>query len=65
MSLLNFPVATLPGSIPMTFICRRFGSVLKVSTTTALIPGLAIVASLGEKAAPARRPQRREPLRPA
>jgi uncharacterized membrane protein YdjX (TVP38/TMEM64 family) len=46
MSLRNFTMATLLGSIPMTFIYHSFGSVIAVSTTTALILGLAIVAVL-------------------
>jgi uncharacterized membrane protein YdjX (TVP38/TMEM64 family) len=46
MSLRNFALATLLGSIPMTFIYHSFGSVLKVSITTALILGLVIVAIL-------------------
>jgi uncharacterized membrane protein YdjX (TVP38/TMEM64 family) len=46
MSLLSFTAATLLGSIPMTFIYHSFGSFLKVSTTTALILGLVIVAIL-------------------
>jgi len=46
MSLRNFALATLLGSIPMTFIYHSFGSVLKVSTTTGLILGLVIVAIL-------------------
>ena len=46
MSLRNFALATLLGSIPMTFIYHSFGSVLKVSTTTGLLLGLVIVAIL-------------------
>jgi uncharacterized membrane protein YdjX (TVP38/TMEM64 family) len=46
MSLRNFALATLLGSIPMTFIYHSFGSVLKVSTTTGLALGLLIVAIL-------------------
>jgi len=46
MSLRNFALATLLGSIPMTFIYHSFGSVLKVSITTGLILGLVIVAIL-------------------
>ncbi|MGE5799280.1 MAG: TVP38/TMEM64 family protein [Syntrophaceae bacterium] len=46
MSLRGFALATLLGSIPMTFIYHGFGSVLKVSTMTGLILGLAIVAIL-------------------
>jgi len=46
MSLRSFALATLLGSIPMTFIYHSFGSVLAVSTTTGLILGLVIVAIL-------------------
>ena len=46
MSLRNFALATLLGSIPMTFIYHSFGSVLAVSSTTALVLGLVIVAIL-------------------
>jgi uncharacterized membrane protein YdjX (TVP38/TMEM64 family) len=46
MSLRSFALATLLGSLPMTFIYHSFGSVLKVSSTTALILGLVIVAIL-------------------
>ncbi len=46
MSLRNFALATLLGSIPMTFIYHSFGSVLAFSSTTALVLGLAIVAVL-------------------
>jgi len=46
MSLRSFALATLLGSIPMTFIYHSFGSVLKVSTMTGLILGLVIVAIL-------------------
>jgi len=46
MRLRNFALATLLGSIPMTFIYHSFGSVLKVSTMTGLILGLVIVAIL-------------------
>ena len=46
MSLRSFALATLLGSIPMTFIYHSFGSVLKVSTMTGLILGLAIVVIL-------------------
>jgi uncharacterized membrane protein YdjX (TVP38/TMEM64 family) len=46
MSLRTFSLATLLGSLPMTFIYHSFGSFLKISSTTALILGLAIVAVL-------------------
>ena len=46
MRLRSFALATLLGSIPMTFIYHSFGSVLKVSTMTGLILGLVIVAIL-------------------
>jgi uncharacterized membrane protein YdjX (TVP38/TMEM64 family) len=46
MSLRSFVLATLLGSIPMTFVYHSFGSVLKVSTMTGLILGLLIVAIL-------------------
>ena len=46
MSLRSFALATLLGSIPMTFIYHGFGSVLKVSTMTGLVLGLVIVAIL-------------------
>jgi uncharacterized membrane protein YdjX (TVP38/TMEM64 family) len=46
MSLRSFTLATLLGSLPMTFIYHSFGSVLAVSSTTALVLGLAIVAIL-------------------
>jgi uncharacterized membrane protein YdjX (TVP38/TMEM64 family) len=46
MSLRSFTMATLLGSLPMTFIYHSFGSILKVSSTTALILGLIIVAIL-------------------
>jgi uncharacterized membrane protein YdjX (TVP38/TMEM64 family) len=46
MSLRNFAVATLLGSIPMTFIYHSFGSVLAVSSATAIVLGLVIVAIL-------------------
>ena len=46
MSLRSFALATLLGSIPMTFIYHSFGSVLAVSSTTALLLGLMIVAIL-------------------
>lgn len=46
ISLRNFTLAALLGSLPMTFICPGFGSVIAASTTTALIPGLLIVAVL-------------------
>jgi uncharacterized membrane protein YdjX (TVP38/TMEM64 family) len=46
MSLRSFALATLLGSLPMTFIYHSFGSVLAVSSTTALILGLVIVAIL-------------------
>jgi uncharacterized membrane protein YdjX (TVP38/TMEM64 family) len=46
MSLKSFSLATLLGSLPMTFIYHSFGSVIAVSSTTALILGLLIVAIL-------------------
>lgn len=46
MSLRSFVLATLLGSLPMTFIYHFFGSVMAVSSTTALILGLLIVAIL-------------------
>jgi uncharacterized membrane protein YdjX (TVP38/TMEM64 family) len=46
MSLRSFTMATLLGSLPMTFIYHSFGSILKVSSTTALVLGLLIVAIL-------------------
>jgi uncharacterized membrane protein YdjX (TVP38/TMEM64 family) len=46
MSLRNFALATLLGSIPMTFIYHGFGSVIKIGTTTAVVLGLVIVAIL-------------------
>jgi uncharacterized membrane protein YdjX (TVP38/TMEM64 family) len=46
MSLRSFSLATLLGSLPMTFIYHSFGSVLKVSSTTALLLGILIVAIL-------------------
>lgn len=46
MSLRSFTLATLLGSLPMTFIYHSFGSVLAVSSTTALVLGLVIVAIL-------------------
>jgi uncharacterized membrane protein YdjX (TVP38/TMEM64 family) len=46
MSLRSFTMATLFGSLPMTFIYHSFGSILKVSSTTALVLGLLIVAIL-------------------
>jgi uncharacterized membrane protein YdjX (TVP38/TMEM64 family) len=46
MSLRSFALATFLGSIPMTFIYHSFGSVIAVSTTTALVLGLVIVAIL-------------------
>lgn len=46
MSLRSFALATLLGYLPMTFIYHSFGSVLAVSSTTALILGLVIVAIL-------------------
>ncbi len=46
LPLRSFVVATLLGSLPMTFIYHSFGSILKVSSTTALILGLLIVVIL-------------------
>jgi uncharacterized membrane protein YdjX (TVP38/TMEM64 family) len=46
ISVRSFTLATLFGSLPMTFIYHSFGSVLKVGSTTALILGLMIVAIL-------------------
>jgi len=46
MSLRSFTLATLLGSLPMTFIYHSFGSVLAVSSTTALVLRLVIVAIL-------------------
>ena len=46
MSLRSFSLATLLGSLPMTFIYHSFGSLITVSSTTALILGLVIVAIL-------------------
>lgn len=46
MPLRSFVLATLLGSLPMTFIYHSFGSVIAVSTTTALVLGLLIVAIL-------------------
>lgn len=46
MSLRSFSLATLLGSLPMTFIYHSFGSIIAVSSTTALILGLMIVAIL-------------------
>jgi uncharacterized membrane protein YdjX (TVP38/TMEM64 family) len=46
MSLKNFALATLLGSLPMTFIYHTFGSALRISSTTTLILGLVIVAAL-------------------
>ena len=46
MSLRSFALATLLGSLPMTFVYHSFGSVLAVSSTTALLLGLMIVAIL-------------------
>jgi uncharacterized membrane protein YdjX (TVP38/TMEM64 family) len=46
ISLRKFALATLVGSLPMTFIYHSFGSVMAVSSTTALILGLLIVAIL-------------------
>jgi len=46
MSLRSFALATLLGSLPMTFIYHSFGSVLAVSSTTALVLGIVIVAIL-------------------
>ena len=46
MSLRSFALATLLGSLPMTFIYHSFGSVLAVSSRTALVLGLAIAAIL-------------------
>ena len=46
MRLRNFTLATLLGFIPMTFLYHTFGSVLIVSTPTAVTLGLIIVAVL-------------------
>lgn len=46
MRLRNFALATLLGSIPMTFVYHSVGSVLRVGTATAVAFGLAIVAVL-------------------
>jgi uncharacterized membrane protein YdjX (TVP38/TMEM64 family) len=46
MRLRNFALATLLGSIPMTFVYHSFGSVLRVGAATAAFLGLAIVAVL-------------------
>jgi uncharacterized membrane protein YdjX (TVP38/TMEM64 family) len=46
MSLKSFSLATLLGSLPMTFIYHSFGSLIAVSSTTALLLGLMIVAIL-------------------
>ena len=46
MRLRNFALATLLGSIPMTFVYHSFGSVLRVGTPTAVALGVAIVAVL-------------------
>ena len=46
MPLRSFVLATLLGSLPMTFIYHSFGSIIAVSSTTALILGLLIVAIL-------------------
>jgi uncharacterized membrane protein YdjX (TVP38/TMEM64 family) len=46
MSLRSFSLATLLGSLPMTFIYHSFGSLISVSSTTALILGLMIVGIL-------------------
>ena len=46
MSLRNFALATLLGSLPMTFIYHSFGSVLAINSATALVLGLVIVAML-------------------
>jgi len=46
MSLRNFALATLLGSIPMTFVYHGFGSVLKVGTATVVALGLTIIAVL-------------------
>jgi uncharacterized membrane protein YdjX (TVP38/TMEM64 family) len=46
MSLKSFSLATLLGSLPMTFIYHSFGSLVAVSSTTALLLGLMIVGIL-------------------
>lgn len=46
MSLRGFALATLLGSIPMTFVYHSFGSVLTLSRPMTVVLGLAIVAVL-------------------
>ncbi|HTZ40316.1 MAG TPA: TVP38/TMEM64 family protein [Syntrophales bacterium] len=46
MKLRHFALATLLGSIPMTFIYHSFGSVLKIGTTAAVALGIVIVVIL-------------------
>jgi uncharacterized membrane protein YdjX (TVP38/TMEM64 family) len=46
MSLRSFTLATLLGSLPMTFLYHFFGSLIVISSTMALILGLMVVAIL-------------------